>query len=167
MGDLGPELLPAGHEGRRPSLTAPKRMKALPRGTREPETLGAIVVWSESSQAGEDQGDNWAGAPAHRTLQSPRGGKEASAPAMVFQLGHLSCWAKSIQEKVNLEPFSSTTWRRAVGQRRDPSGVSPPPLLALRAPYCSICMLAITKGHVTMSQTQLASTTLLLPAKRG
>lgn len=167
MGDSGPELLPAGHEGKRPSLTAPKRMKTLPQGTREPETLGAIIVWSESSQAGEDQGETGLGLLPPGALQSPRGDKEASAPATVFQLGHLSCWAKSVQEKVNLEPFSSTIWRRAVGQRRDPSAVSPPPLLALRAPYYSICMLAITKGHVTMSQTQLASTTSLLPTKRG
>ncbi|KAJ7419530.1 UBA-like domain-containing protein 1 [Pitangus sulphuratus] len=61
------------------------------------------MVWGESGQAGEDQGETGPGLLPIGTLQSPRGGEETSAPALPSTL------AKSIQEKTALSAFFQET----------------------------------------------------------
>lgn len=144
-----------GHEGGRPSLTSPKGMKTLPGGTREPETLSAIIVWSKRSQAGEDQGEN---GPA--VVRRPR--LLRCLPARPpFLMGKIhpgkgepgAILQHDLERKSRIEEGSL--------------GCEPISFAGSQGSLLLVGTLTITTSHVTMSQTQLASTISLLPAKCG
>lgn len=96
----------------RPSLAAPQGMKRLTQvqGSLSPQVTSFC---SESSRAGEDQGEAGPGL----LLPGP-----CRNPGVLRQPQLLCClpaWPKPTQEKVSHKLLSSTTWRRAAGQRRE------------------------------------------------
>lgn len=105
-------------------------------------------------------GQNWVRASAHRTLQSPKGDEEASAPALpssfFLDKNHPGKGRPGAILQYNPEKNSSI----------DHSAESTSSANSWGSLFLH-CMLAITKGHVTMFQTHLTSTTSLLPAKHG